>query len=54
MLMLMFSMAGVPPFVGVLGQARRDPAALKRGAALARIAAVILSVIGAYYYTARP
>jgi NADH-quinone oxidoreductase subunit N len=50
MLMLMFSMAGVPPFVGFWAKLAVIQAALNVGLLWLAIAAVVLSVIGAYYY----
>ena len=50
MLMLMFSMAGVPPFVGFWAKLAVIQAALNVGLLWLAIAAVIFSVIGAYYY----
>jgi NADH-quinone oxidoreductase subunit N len=50
MLMLMFSMAGVPPFVGFWAKLAVIQAALDVGLLWLAIAAVAFSVIGAYYY----
>jgi NADH-quinone oxidoreductase subunit N len=50
MLMLMFSMAGVPPFVGFWAKLAVIQAALNVGLLWLAIAAVLFSVIGAYYY----
>jgi NADH-quinone oxidoreductase subunit N len=50
MLMLMFSMAGVPPFVGFWAKLVVIQAALGVGLLWLVIAAVVFSVVGAYYY----
>ncbi len=50
MLMLMFSMAGVPPFVGFWAKLAVIQAALNVGLLWLAIVAVVFSVIGAYYY----
>jgi NADH-quinone oxidoreductase subunit N len=50
MLMLMFSMAGVPPFVGFWAKLAVIQAVLNVGLLWLAIAAVLFSVIGAYYY----
>jgi NADH-quinone oxidoreductase subunit N len=50
MLMLMFSMAGVPPFVGFWAKLAVIQAALDVGLLWLAVVAVALSVIGAYYY----
>jgi len=50
MLMLMFSMAGVPPFVGFWAKLAVIQAVLHVGALWLAVVAVALSVIGAYYY----
>jgi len=50
MLMLMFSMAGVPPFVGFWAKLAVIQAALDVGLTWLAIVAVVFSVIGAYYY----
>jgi len=50
MLMLMFSMAGVPPFVGFWAKLAVIQAVLNIGSLWLAIVAVALSVIGAYYY----
>ena len=50
MLMFMFSMAGVPPFVGFWAKLAVIQAALHAGLFWLAIAAVVFSVIGAYYY----
>jgi NADH-quinone oxidoreductase subunit N len=50
MLMLMFSMAGVPPFVGFWAKLAVIQAALDVGLLWLAIVAVAFSVIGAYYY----
>jgi NADH-quinone oxidoreductase subunit N len=50
MLMLMFSMAGVPPFVGFWAKLAVIQAVLQVGYLWLAIVAVVLSVIGAYYY----
>ncbi len=50
MLMLMFSMAGVPPFVGFWAKLAVIQAVLDIGSLWLAIVAVALSVVGAYYY----
>ncbi|MCX7055166.1 MAG: NADH-quinone oxidoreductase subunit NuoN [Proteobacteria bacterium] len=50
MLMLMFSMAGVPPFVGFWAKLAVIQAVLNIGSLWLAIVAVALSVVGAYYY----
>ena len=50
MLMLMFSMAGVPPFVGFWAKLAVIQAVLNIGSLWLAIVAVAFSVIGAYYY----
>ena len=50
MLMLMFSMAGVPPFVGFWAKLAVIQAVLGVGQTWLAIVAVAFSVIGAYYY----
>ena len=50
MLMLMFSMAGVPPFIGFWAKLAVIQAALDVGLLWLAIVAVVFSVIGAYYY----
>jgi NADH-quinone oxidoreductase subunit N len=50
MLMLMFSMAGVPPFVGFWAKLAVIQAVLNVGSLWLAILAVAFSVIGAYYY----
>jgi NADH-quinone oxidoreductase subunit N len=50
MLVLLFSMAGVPPMVGFFGKFYVLRAAYDAGLAWLAIAGVIASVIGAYYY----
>jgi NADH-quinone oxidoreductase subunit N len=50
MLMLMFSMAGVPPFVGFWAKLAVIQAVLHVGALWLAVVAVALSVVGAYYY----
>jgi NADH-quinone oxidoreductase subunit N len=50
MLMLMFSMAGVPPFVGFWAKLAVIQAALDADLLWLAIVAVVFSVIGAYYY----
>jgi NADH-quinone oxidoreductase subunit N len=50
MLMLMFSMAGVPPFIGFWAKLAVIQAVLHVGATWLAIVAVALSVVGAYYY----
>jgi len=50
MLMLMFSMAGVPPFVGFWAKLAVIQAVLDAGLTWLAVAAVLFSVIGAYYY----
>jgi NADH-quinone oxidoreductase subunit N len=50
MLMLMFSMAGIPPFVGFWAKLGVIQSVLDGGHLWLAIVAVVLSVIGAYYY----
>lgn len=50
MLILLFSMAGVPPMVGFFGKLYVLRAAYEAGLAWLAVAGVIASVIGAYYY----
>ena len=50
LLVLMFSLAGVPPLVGFFGKYAVLWAAVEAGMAWLAIAGVIASVIGAYYY----
>ena len=50
MLMLMFSMAGVPPFVGFWAKLAVIQAVLDVGMTWLAVLAVLFSVIGAYYY----
>jgi NADH-quinone oxidoreductase subunit N len=50
LLVLMFSLAGVPPFLGFFAKYAVLLAAVEAGLIWLAIAAVIASVIGAYYY----
>jgi len=50
MLMLMFSMAGVPPFIGFWAKLAVIQAVLHVGGLWLAIVAVAFSVVGAYYY----
>lgn len=50
MLLLMFSMAGVPPTAGFYAKLLVIQSAIDAGLAWLAVAAVLLSVIGAYYY----
>lgn len=50
LLFLMFSLAGVPPFVGFFGKFAVLKAAVDGGIAWLAVAGVIASVIGAFYY----
>ena len=50
MLFLMFSMAGVPPFVGFLSKLYVISAVLDTGGTWLAVLMVLASVIGAYYY----
>ncbi len=50
MLMIMFSMAGVPPFVGFFAKVAVFGAAIDAGLAWLAILGVLFSVVGAYYY----
>jgi NADH-quinone oxidoreductase subunit N len=50
MLFLMFSMAGVPPFVGFLSKLYVISAVLEIGGTWLAVLMVLASVIGAYYY----
>lgn len=49
-LVLMFSLAGVPPFIGFFGKLEVLRAAYDAGLVWLAVAGVIASVIGAYYY----
>lgn len=49
-LVLMFSLAGVPPFLGFFGKFYVIQAAVNAGLTWLAIAAVVASVIGAFYY----
>jgi NADH-quinone oxidoreductase subunit N len=50
MLMLMFSMAGVPPFVGFWAKLAVIQSVLHVGGLWLAVLAVVFSVVGAYYY----
>ena len=50
MLMLMFSMAGVPPFVGFWAKLYAIEAALLAGYTSLALLSVVMSVVGAFYY----
>ena len=50
MLMLMFSMAGVPPFVGFWAKLSVIQSALSAGFTSLALLAVLMSVVGAFYY----
>jgi NADH-quinone oxidoreductase subunit N len=50
MMFLMFSMAGVPPFVGFFGKLNVIDAALSAGHPGLAVLMVLASVVGAYYY----
>jgi len=50
MAMLMFSMAGVPPFVGFFAKFQVIQAAVNSGLIWLAVFAVIFSVVGAFYY----
>jgi NADH-quinone oxidoreductase subunit N len=50
MMMLMFSTAGVPPFVGFFAKLYVIQAALDAGLVWLAIVAVVFSVVGAFYY----
>jgi NADH-quinone oxidoreductase subunit N len=50
MMFLMFSMAGVPPFVGFFGKLNVISAVLDAGFAGLAVLMVLASVVGAYYY----
>ncbi|MGH8726653.1 MAG: NADH-quinone oxidoreductase subunit NuoN [Burkholderiales bacterium] len=50
MLLLMFSMAGVPPTVGFYAKLAVFQAVLEAGFVWLAVAAILLSVVGAYYY----
>jgi NADH-quinone oxidoreductase subunit N len=50
MMFLMFSMAGIPPFVGFFGKLNAINAVLTSGYTALAIVMVLASVIGAYYY----
>mmetsp|Transcript_18447 Transcript_18447/g.30033 ORF Transcript_18447/g.30033 Transcript_18447/m.30033 type:complete len:158 (+) Transcript_18447:2-475(+) len=50
LLVLLFSLAGVPPFLGFFGKLSVLLAAVDAGLAWLAIAGVVASVIGAFYY----
>jgi NADH-quinone oxidoreductase subunit N len=50
MMFLMFSMAGVPPFVGFFGKLNVISAVLDAGFAGLAVLMVLASIVGAYYY----
>ena len=50
MLIVMFSMAGIPPFVGFYAKLAVLAAAVDAGHTWLAVAGVIFSVIGAFYY----
>ncbi len=50
MLVIMFSLAGVPPLLGFIGKLRVLEAAYEAGLAWLAVAGVVASVIGAFYY----
>lgn len=50
LLVLMFSLAGVPPFIGFFGKFYVLQAAVEAGLTWLAIAGVVASVIGAFYY----
>ncbi|MFZ0100019.1 MAG: NADH-quinone oxidoreductase subunit NuoN [Gemmobacter sp.] len=50
LLVLMFSLAGVPPFIGFFAKFAVLTAAVQAGLTWAAVAGVIASVIGAFYY----
>jgi NADH-quinone oxidoreductase subunit N len=50
MMFLMFSMAGVPPFVGFFGKLNVISAVLASGYPGLAVLMVLASVVGAYYY----
>lgn len=50
MMFLMFSMAGIPPFIGFFGKLNAISAVLSSGFTGLAILMVLASVIGAYYY----
>jgi NADH-quinone oxidoreductase subunit N len=50
MLLLMFSMTGVPPTVGFYAKLAVFQAVLAEGLVALAVAAILLSVVGAYYY----
>jgi NADH-quinone oxidoreductase subunit N len=50
MLMLMFSLAGIPPFMGFYAKFSVLQAVLNTGRVWLTVAAVLFSLIGAYYY----
>ena len=50
MMFLMFSMAGVPPWVGFFGKLNVIDAALDAGLPGLAVLMVLVSVVGAYYY----
>ncbi len=50
MLIVMFSMAGIPPFVGFYAKLAVLGAVIEAGHAWLAVAGVVFSVIGAFYY----
>jgi NADH-quinone oxidoreductase subunit N len=50
MMFLMFSMAGVPPFIGFFGKLNVIDAVLSAGHPGLAVLMVVASVVGAYYY----
>jgi NADH-quinone oxidoreductase subunit N len=50
MMFLMFSMAGIPPFIGFFGKLNVIDAALSSGYTGLAVLMVLASVVGAYYY----
>lgn len=50
LLVIMFSLAGVPPLLGFIGKFRVLEAAYEAGLAWLAVAGVVASVIGAFYY----
>jgi NADH-quinone oxidoreductase subunit N len=50
MMFLMFSMAGIPPFIGFFGKLNVIDAALSAGYTGLAVVMVLASVVGAYYY----
>jgi NADH-quinone oxidoreductase subunit N len=50
MLLIMFSMAGVPPLAGFFGKLLVIQSVMQAGMLWVAIAAVLFAVIGAYYY----